>query len=254
MLDEVRCTKCQDTGWLVHGTDDEGVPRGAERCSCVEEGAAKRHNEKLLPEAKIPAKYERCDGWDSFIFPPPPDTSRDTLQRIAGVMKAYVRDFSPKMEDPRGLLIWGANGVGKTHLAVVALRQLIQQGYEGRFINYQALLRLIKAGYDQPFGGGRTEAYDEIAQAEVLLLDDMGSNRVTDWVQDTITDLISERYDNKRATIVTTNYAPVPEKAGFFPPLVDRIGERAASRLREMCRPLAMPGLEDYRAKKSAAF
>ena len=105
-----------------------------------------------------------------------------------------------------------------------------------------------------PCGGSRTEAYDEIAETEILLLDDVGSNRVTDWVQDTITDLISQRYDNARATIVTTNYPIVPDKDSPFPALADRIGERAASRLREMCRPLAMPALEDYRGKKNAAL
>lgn len=253
-LENWQCEWCHDTTWINLGKDEDGVDLGVKRCRCFEANAAKARNEDLVPKACIPAKYARCTSWDSFIFPPDPHPGRDHIQRIVGIIRSYVQNFSPLMPDPRGILIYGANGVGKTHLAVVALHRLLAQGYQGRFINYQALLRLIKSGYDQPFGGSRTQAYDEIAETEILLLDDVGSNRVTDWVQDTITDLISQRYDNARATIVTTNYSLLPDKDSPFPSLADRIGERAASRLREMCRPLAMPVLEDYRGKRTAAI
>jgi len=253
-LTEWSCDKCRDTTWISLGKDADGVDRGVRRCECLERNAARARNEDRLPRAQIPAKYEKCRELDSFIFPPEPHPSREHLQRLVSVIRSYVQNFSPKLPDPRGLLIYGANGVGKTHLAVATLRLLLAQGYEGRFINYQALLRMIKGGYDQPFGGSRTDAYDEIAETEILLLDDVGSNRVTDWVQDTITDLISQRYDNARATIVTTNYPLHADKDCGVHTLADRIGERAASRLREMCRPLAMPALDDYRAKKSIGF
>jgi DNA replication protein DnaC len=245
--EEWHCERCHDTTFINLGTDADGVRLGVKRCECFQENSARKHNDRLLPRARIPARYAACTHFDTFVLPPHPHPSRDPLQQIFGILKSYVTNFSPQMTGPRGVLIYGANGVGKTHLAVVALRLILAKGYEGRFINYQALLRLIKAGYDQPFGSVRTAAFDDVADVEVLLLDDVGSNRVTDWVQDTITELIAHRYDNQKATIITSNYTVLSEKDSPFPSLADRIGVRAASRLCEMCRPLCMPALPDYR-------
>jgi DNA replication protein DnaC len=129
------------------------------------------------------------------------------------------------------------------------MRLILEKGHDCRFVNYQELLRIVKAGYDEPFGNSRTEAYDQIAEVEVLLLDDLGSNRVTGWVEDTITDLIAQRHDHERATIVTTNYCPSVNENRAYPSLAGRIGERATSRLREMCKILEMPRLDDHRGK-----
>jgi len=249
------CPWCHDTGWIARDVDGLGV---ATRCECI----ARTHSEQVLPKAQIPSKYTTCDLEDNFVIPQQiTKEARGQLQFILATVKAYAHQF-PMRSDPRGLLFYGANGVGKTHLAVAALRRILDKGHEGRFINYQALLRLIRGSYDQPFGSiERTAEYDAIEDVQVLLLDDVGSNRVNGWVEDTITELIAQRHDNERATIVTTNYSPdreqsVSDKARevpleVFPCLADRIGERATSRLREMCKIIAMPsGLEDHRGKK----
>jgi DNA replication protein DnaC len=240
-MEEPSCKWCHDTGW-ISSRDTDGIA-AATRCECVSEARA----ENLTPRAQIPHKYA-ASTLDNFVIPKnlTPSTFGH-LQQIILLVKSYTRSF-PMREDPRGILFYGGNGVGKTHLATATLRLILAAGFEGRFINCQALLRLIKESYDQPFGmGDRNAAYLEIQDAEVLLLDDLGSSRVTDWVEDTITDLIAQRHDNQRATIVTTNYSPVDGS------LAARIGERATSRLREMCRPLAFPSdVEDHRGKKQA--
>ena len=94
----------------------------------------------------------------------------------------------------------------------------------------------------------------------MLLLDDLGAHRVTDWVEDTITSIISYRYNNRKATIFTTNFADpdyggVPSgserQAGisFRAQLEQRIGERARSRLFEMCKIVTLWGVSDYRKR-----
>ena len=229
------CPLCKGVEWVF--TLNEGIS-SAKRCECFE----KRLSAKVLPQANIPAKYARC-SFDNFSNHDAEETASKSLASAMLVASSFARDF-PQRSDPRGLLIHGGNGIGKTHLAVAALRRILGNGVEARFINYQALLELIRSGYDKPFGESRTAKYEELEQLNLLLIDDLGANRVTDWVEDTITQLIAFRHDHQLPTIVTTNYTPHPSSVGY---LGDRIGERATSRLREMCKIVAMPNVTDKR-------
>lgn len=242
-MSENNCALCEGTGFTVR-TNKAGVEM-AVPCAC----RAERRNAALLERAQIPKKYAGCE-FDNFAFLNEDDQVRSELSFIHSMVESYSRQF-PGTCDPHGLLLWGTNGIGKTHLAVAASRTLLSRGFDGLFINYQELLRVIRAGYDQPFGNSYAEdVLRPIDEAEVLLVDDLGSNRVTNWVEDTITDLIARRYDYERATIVTTNYSPYTPSSGAGRLLADRIGERATSRLREMCRILPMPNLPDRRGRK----
>src|SRR6202011_65224 len=144
----------------------------------------------------------------------------------------FAREF-PSEKKP-GLLLIGEPGTGKTHLAVAALRILISRGFEGVFFDYQN-----------------------------LLLDDLGTHRVTEWVEDTVTAIITDRCNNRKPLIATTNLpdpevgdaiierdSGLPEKAYAKVSLAQRLGERARSRLFEMCRVVRMPTVEDYRLRK----
>jgi len=104
------------------------------------------------------------------------------------------------------------------------------------------------------------EAYRSALDAEILVLDDLGAHRVTDWVEDTVTSIVTHRCNHRKATIVTTNLRD-PEAGDhrgsglqedlhskYF--LEERIGMRARSRLFEMCKLVKMPYAEDYRLKR----
>jgi len=149
-------------------------------------------------------------------------------------------------------------GTGKTHLAVAALKALLDKGHEGIFFDYQNLLDRIRSGYDRSSGTSDQEAYRSALESDILLLDDLGSHRVTDWVEDIVTSIITYRCNHRKPLIATTN---VPDEnvvdykdAGGVvvsrKTLAEVIGTRARSRLHEMCRVLKMPAVEDYRLKR----
>jgi len=155
----------------------------------------------------------------------------------------------------------GDPGIGKTHLAVAALRTLISRGFEGVFFDYQSLLQKIHSGYSKEAGTSEREAYRTALEAEVLMIDDLGNDNVNDWVRDIVTAIITERCNNRRPLIATTNLPD--EQVGdklvdAMPPgsaqkyfvkrsLGEQVGARARSRLFEMCRVVRIDGVHDYR-------
>ena len=244
------CTVCGGSGWKI--IEQDGIS-AAERCDCI-------HTDRvqwLEEQANIPPLY-RSSTVDNFLLPQDNPTARTGLGQASLAVKAYLREY-PASPKP-GLLFIGQPGTGKTHLAIATLRGLIGRGFEGVFFDFQNLLDRIRSGYDKTSGIMDKEAYRTALDTEVVVLDDLGAHRVTDWVEDTITSIVTHRCNNKKATIVTTNLRD-PEtgdrratglqedlQSKFF--LEERVGARARSRLFEMCKVIKMPNVEDYRIKK----
>ena len=248
------CALCKGTGWVV---GEEGGVSSATRCACTSETLG----EELAARAEIPDNYRNA-SFDNFILPHDNPTASRQLQRAMLPVKAYANNF-PVLKDKLGLLLVGPQGVGKTHLGVAVLRELISRGHEGVFFYYQNLLERIRSGYNEKMGMSDREAYQTALESEVLLLDDLGAHRVTNWVEDTVTAIITYRCNYRKPLIATTNY-PDPDMGGMAvekaPPgssarytlhdtLEERIGPRARSRLFEMCTIVQMWGLADYRQR-----
>jgi DNA replication protein DnaC len=220
----------------------------------------------LYRKASIPPLYERAT-FESFQRHQPSPVLQQELSHAFLAVRSYARDF-PQTPKP-GLLLVGPPGTGKTHLAVSALKMLIDRGFDCTFFDYQRLLDLIRQGWDPQAGTSSREAYSTALEAGILLLDDLGSHRVTDWVEDTVTSIITTRCNERRPLIATTNLTDTemdggqrensfgrvstgPASAAIHrTTLAERIGVRARSRLFEMCRVVSMPLLPDYRIQRT---
>ena len=164
-MPETQCPKCGGTGWIVA---ERGGLTGAERCDC---GYAAR-KQRIEDSSSIPPLYQNASV-ENFLLPTDNPGAQRALSSVMLQVRSYAREF-PATDKP-GLLLIGDPGTGKTHLAVAALRILMSRGFEGVFTDYQNLLDRIRSGYDSSSGSSDREAYRTALDAEILLLDDLGT-------------------------------------------------------------------------------
>jgi DNA replication protein DnaC len=161
--------------------------------------------------------------------------------------------------------------VGKTHLAVGILKALIRdKGVPCLFCDYRELLKSIQNSFNSSVQATEMGILRPVFDAEVLVLDELGAVRSTEWVFDTVNYILNSRYNNNKTTIITTNFPDKPEqargeddnprsysaadRAARRETLGDRIGERMRSRLHEMCKKVEMEGPDFRLHSKKAHF
>jgi DNA replication protein DnaC len=228
------CERCNGAGWLI--VTEDGVER-AKRCDCARVHAG----DKVYSTARIPPRYQECE-FDNYV----PESQGQ--RRAKGLVMKYAEGY-PVLDEffsESSLLFSGGAGRGKTHLAVAALKILIRKGVPCLFIDFHELLAEIRNSYDERSQSAELEILRPVLAVDVLLLDDLGSQRTTEWVQDTVFHIINVRYNNKKPLLVTTNLSMEPEKTSAQETLQDRLGYRVVSRLYEMCTPIDLDG-PDYR-------
>lgn len=227
------CARCSGSGWVPLGGDSLRV----EACDC--QGDLRRR--LRIAAANIPRRYYPHCKLDTFY---------EKNNAVLMAAKRHVREFVdewPLRQHGRGLLLMGPSGSGKTHLAVSALVEIIDCGKPGRllFSNFQDLIQEIQASFDADSGTNKAEILQPLLESDLLVLDELGSQKPTTFVQDILYYVINTRYNDERATIFTTNY--FDDTLVENQRLQDRIGERLRSRLHEMTELVVFKGVPDHR-------
>ena len=216
--------------------------KGARRCRCREQ----QSQPKLLEAAHIPRRYDQCTLHNYFPAP-----NNGSQLKAFNYAFRLVREYVPP-GDGRGLLLTGPVGVGKTHLAVAIMRGLIEKGVPCLFYEFGSLLKEIQDSYNSASQTSEMKVLEPVFNADVLVLDELGASKPTDWVRDTMMQIINTRYNDKRLTIFTTNYSDKRKnESDPTEVLEDRIGVALRSRLYEMCKTVEIEG-EDYRKRTLA--
>lgn len=245
------CQVCNGTEWET--VEEDGIKK-VKRCQCFYE----KRRKSLLEAAMIPPRYKECsfnsfhiDSSDQNDLGLDPYRTQISIQWAKEASESYTRQFSLAKADQKGLLFMGPCGIGKTHLAVAIIKDLIlKKGIQCLFYDFRDLLKEIQRSYKEDSPITESSVLEPVLNTQVLLLDELGTAKMTDWMSDMLTYILNQRYIDKLQTIITTNWLDVPSQEGT---LEDRIGPRLRSRLYEMCKLYEVAG-QDYRRKSAGIF
>jgi DNA replication protein DnaC len=271
--DSAACPECGGRGWLVV---PDGHAGSARLCECQKLGLVPR----LIARSGVPPRYESC-SLTSFKT-----LGKDQLARALALAKRYVDEFLDTAAQPdvasagpglgqlgalmpglaarrapfrhSGLLFVGPTGVGKTHLAVAVLLELIQRyAVIGRFVDFTSFIMQIQSTFDPGSPESKHDVLDPVMAAEVLVIDELGAQQPTPWVRDVLYLILNHRYTHRLPTIFTTNYRleTGPQRVSLDRPrdplgaeesLSTRVSAVVLSRIYEMATPVAIES-SDFR-------
>jgi DNA replication protein DnaC len=226
------CQLCSGSGWVIR---EEGGRRVAKRCKCQ----FGRFVKSYLDSCAVPLRYRKC-------------TFKNFRPRTAHQLKALKvckEFFSLYPFTEKGILLYGPPGTGKTHLAAATLTAVIKyKGLKGVFCDFRALLIELRNSFSSIDSSG--EILDFARKAPLLVLDDVGAERGTDWAREIFAEIVNYRYTQSLPTIITTNLVFDVISSESFAVHFD---DRTESRIYDMCKIVKVVG-EDERKRKALAI
>jgi DNA replication protein DnaC len=178
------CAACFGLGMLDR--DNQSVP-------CHQPPVSKVINN--FNRAEIPAKY--CDSTlEKF------QNFSGNGERVVNQVRNWQKQFKPR--GSKGLIVTGPVGVGKTYLLAALARNFVEQGLSVRFTDFFQLLAELRAGFSE--GKADSTILAPLINVDVLLIDELGKGRNSDFELTTLDQLVSERYKRNLTIVASTNY------------------------------------------------
>jgi DNA replication protein DnaC len=214
---------CDGSGWIL-GPEDVARP-----CECRDQ-RLKRGRVRGVASA-IPPRYRGV----SFDRPPVSDMRRDmTTRHVVNAVQSFVDELDENLATGKGMWLMGNTGTGKTTLGMLAAKSALAVGRSVAVYFTPKLLTQIRQTYQATDSEDAYDAFfQRLTSVDLLYIDDLGSERHTDWVVEQLYALVNERYENQRSMLVTSNAGQ--DVAEGRKQLEDQIGSRTVSRLIEIC-------------------
>lgn len=221
LTDKPLCPKCGDTGY-----------DGSATCSCVRERYARLLKEQL--STVLPIQDQNFSRFNMNYYSTRPDarlglSPRENMEYNLDECKAYAANFG---KDSPNLLLYGSTGLGKTFLSTCIAEAVSARGFS---VAYDTAINIVAAYETIKFGNGDGEAAAERAaryeRADLLIIDDMGTEMGTAFTVSALYNLINNRLMAKRPMIVNTNLMPEALSEKYSPAVASRLlGEFMALR------------------------
>lgn len=215
--------RCDGSGWIIN----EGSNTATE-CACLQPRLDRARGAGM--NSVIPRRYRGV----SFDRPPVTEIDRTVVNAI----RDWTDALDDNLEQGNGLWLMGDTGTGKTTLAMLVSKEILRRGHTTAIYSLPALLARIRSTYDAVRGEeSYIEFFERLCDVDMLHLEDLGSERRTEWVLEQLYALINERYERQRSIMVTTNFTQEE--------LEEQLGDRVVSRLVEICGdPLPLHGTD----------
>ncbi len=230
LLPEYTCKRCCDKGYIA-----------GERCDCLKELLDKYTVNELNRECKI--KLKSFAEFDIRYYPETITTKSGATVEARALMEEqlkYCIDYAKRFSvDSPSVFMIGGTGLGKTFLSSCIAKEIISKGYSVAFDSIQNYLREIEKEH---FGKSNDDTLETLLKADLLILDDLGSEFTTSFNSSVIYNIINSRTNQGKPTIISTNLS--------LDELDKRYDDRIISRLTGMFKPLRFIGNDIRQIKR----
>jgi DNA replication protein DnaC len=231
------CSDCRDLGWYTLDVELSDPEFGkVVSCGCRTEGWKTTQQEKLRTFANVPERFKGSrfedTAWD------PPQFSAEQRKRFVRCAE-FCRKYALSQTAETWLVMAGSKGWGKTHLACCIVNKRVERNESAKFIGFPALLDELKSGFDD---NSYQETLTFYQGVELLILDDLGAQRETEWSEEQLYKIIDHRYANNLKTVITTNV----QRSQIDSRVVDRMEDSQSAAV-------FMENLPSYRTGKERA-
>lgn len=232
------CPICHGDEWVLEIIDGKEV---ATPCIC----RAKAIRKRRMAFAELPDGLSdiRLASFSISVYTN--EESRQKARIACQIVKEYLDMFEDAKRNGMGLYICSeTKGSGKTRMAASIANELMEKhDTQVKFSTSMRILTEIRRSYDPGTAMTESQLLSALSTTEVLIIDDFGTERVTDWVKDKFYEIINSRYVDKKVTIFTSN-EPIEDL---------KYDDRITNRIKEMCYQVNFPeeSVRDHIADKN---